>query len=103
MPRLGGLPRRTRGRGSPTDAVGAYLATLDDLAAHDAALARREPETPHAHAARAGLVEVGALQADYALARYGGRQLTDAEHRRALGRWRRLGDRLRRGTLHLPG
>ena len=103
MPRLGGLPRRTRGRGSPTDAVGAYLATLDDLAAHDPVLARREPETPHAHAARAGLVEVGALQADYALARYGGRQLTDSEHRRALGRWRSLRDRLRRGTLHLPG
>ncbi|MDQ4034545.1 MAG: hypothetical protein M3153_01320 [Chloroflexota bacterium] len=102
MPRMGSLPRRGR-RGPPTDAVGAYLAALEELAAHDPAHARRLPETPRAHAARAGLVEVSALQADYALVRYGGRHLTDAEHRRALGRWRRLRDRLRRGTLHLRG
>ncbi|HEX7197069.1 MAG TPA: hypothetical protein VF364_09595, partial [Candidatus Limnocylindria bacterium] len=97
---LGGLPRRVR-RGPPADAVGAYLAALDELAEHDPGRARRAPESPHAHAARAGLTELGALQADYALARYGARHLTDAEHRRALGRWRRLRDRLRRGSLHL--
>ena len=101
MPRIGGLPRRSR-RGSPTDAVGAYLATLDDLAARDPARGRREAESPHAHAARVELAGLGALQADYALARYGDRRLTDAEHRRALARWRRIRDRLRRGALDSP-
>jgi hypothetical protein len=43
---------------------------------------------------RAG-IELDALQADYALSRYGGRPLTAAEHRRALGRWQRLRRRLR--------
>lgn len=95
MPRLGGFPRRVR-RGSPTDAVSAYLATLDDLAARDPHHARGDAESPHAHAARAGIAEVGRLQADYALARYGGRSLTASEHRRAIGRWRRLRDRLPR-------
>ncbi|MEO5986460.1 MAG: DUF4129 domain-containing protein [Candidatus Limnocylindria bacterium] len=95
---------RLRGRGAtgrrrtPTDAVGAYLATLDELAAHDMELARREHETPRRHAVRTGLAELGPLQADYALARYGGRSLTPAEDRRAVGRWRRLRDRLR--NLH---
>ena len=95
MPRLGGLARRARRR-PPTDAVSAYLTTLDDLAAHHPPRARRESESPHAHAARVELADLGSLQADYALARYGGRRLTDAEHRRALGRWRRIRDRLRR-------
>ncbi len=94
MPRLGGLSRRVR-RAAPTDAVSAYLATLDDLAAHDPARARREPESPHAHADRVELADLGRLQADYSLARYGGHRLTDAEHRRAMGRWRRIRDRLR--------
>jgi len=93
-PRIGGLGRRQRA-GTPSDAVAAYLAALDDLAAHDAARARRETESPHAHAARVGIGEVSILQADYALARYGQRRLTDAEHRRAVGRWRRLRFRLR--------
>ena len=97
MPRLGGFVRPRR-RGAPTDAVGAYLAALDELAVHDPARAHRDAESPHAHASRVGLAEVGTLQADYALARYGGRRLTDAEHRRALGRWRRLRARLRSGT-----
>jgi hypothetical protein len=39
--------------------------------------------------------ELDALQADYALDRYGNRRLTDAEHRRAIGRWQRLRSRLR--------
>jgi hypothetical protein len=76
---------------APTDAVSAYLAALTDLAARDPAAARGEHETPRGHARRvqAG-TELGALQADYALARYGERTLTDAEHRRAISRWRRL-------------
>ena len=94
MPRIGGLARRGR-RETPTDAVSAYLATLDDLAAHDPARARHEAESPHAHAARVELPDLGTLQADYALARYGDRHLTDAEHRRALARWRRIRARLR--------
>ena len=96
MPRLGGFARRARQR-PPTDAVGAYLATLEDLAAHDPPRARRESESPHAHAARVELVDLGPLQADYALARYGGRRLTGAEGRRAIGRWRRIRHRLRGG------
>jgi hypothetical protein len=94
MPRLGDVIRRRR-RGPPTDAVSAYLAALDELAS-DATLARREPESPHAHAARTGIAELGSLQADYALARYGDRRLTDAENRRGVRRWRRLRDRLHR-------
>ena len=94
VPRLGGFRRRIR-RGPPTDAVNAYLATLDDLATLDPARERRDAETPHAHAARVELADLGLLQADYALARYGDRRLTDAEHRRAVGRWRRIRDRLR--------
>ena len=80
----------------PTDAVTAYLASLDDLAAHDPGSAHGEHETPRAHARRvqAG-TELDALQADYALDRYGNRPLTDAEHRRAIGRWQRLRSRLR--------
>ena len=97
MPRIGGIARGGR-RGPPTDAVGAYLASLDDLAAHDPARGRRESESPHAHAARVELSDLGRLQADYALARYGGRRLTSAEDTRALGRWRRIRDRLRRGA-----
>jgi hypothetical protein len=94
-------PQRPRPSGilpiRATDAVTAYLASLEELAAHDAADGRAEHETPRAHATRvAGGSELGALQADYALARYGGRSLSDAEHRRAIGRWQRLRDRLRR-------
>lgn len=89
------LPR-LRPRPEPHDAVGAYLATLDDLAA-DPATARADAETPRTHARRVGLgLELDALQADYALARYGQRDLTAAEHRRAIDRRRRLRDRLRR-------
>jgi hypothetical protein len=88
-------PRRPRRQGRtwtrPYDAVTAYLAALRDLAAGDPSAARGEHETPRAHAARVSAgPELAALQADYALARYGGRALTDAEHRRAIGRWQRL-------------
>jgi hypothetical protein len=89
------LPRRVR-RGEPRDAVTAYLAALDDVAAADPSAARAEAETPRAHARRVAVgSELVALQADYALARYAQRDLTPAEHRRALGRRRRLRDRLR--------
>ncbi len=90
------LPRRERKErqsrtSAPNDAVTAYLASLDELAARDSAAARAEHETPRAHARRVRIgTELDALQADYALARYGNRELTDAEHRRALARWRRL-------------
>lgn len=96
MPKLGDVLRRRR-RGPPTDAVSAYLAALTELAS-DPTLARREPESPHAHAVRTGIAELGPLQADYSLARYGERRLTDAENRRGVGRWRRLRERLRRGA-----
>ena len=80
------------------DAVSAYLASLDELAAHRPDAARGEHETPRAHARRVSAgTELDILQADYALARYGGRILTDAEHRRAIGRWQRLRRRLRSG------
>lgn len=88
--------RARQRRGDPTDAVGAYLAALDDLAAQAPAVARAEHETPRAHAGRVRLgIELDALQADYGLARYAGRDLSDAEHRRAIGRWQRLRERLR--------
>lgn len=83
-------------RPTPSDAVGAYLAALDDVAALAPQDARAESETPRAHARRVRLgLELDALQADYGLARYGRRTLTDAEHRRAIGRWQRLRRRLR--------
>ena len=92
VPRLG--LRRARRATAPHDAVTAYLAALDDLEARAPQEARREEESPRAHAGRVAIPEIGGLQADYALARYGRRRLTDAEHRRALGRWRRLRERL---------
>jgi hypothetical protein len=96
LPRLGA--RRRRRTGPPNDAVRAYLAALADLGAHAPSQARRDAESPRAHAVRVGIPEIGGLQADYALARYGRRRLTDAEHRRALGRWRRLRHRLHRSS-----
>jgi Domain of unknown function (DUF4129) len=79
----------------PRDAVTAYLASLADLAERDPDRARADYETPRAHARRVSAgTALAALQADYALARYGGRSLTDAENRRAIGRWQRLRRRL---------
>jgi len=73
------------------DAVTAYLAALAELAGRDDSLGRAEHETPRAHARRIAVgTDLDALQADYALARYGGRRLTAAEDRRAIRRWRRL-------------
>jgi hypothetical protein len=88
--------RAPRGEVRATDAVTAYLAALDDLERWRPAEARAESETPRAHARRIAIgPELAALQAGYALARYGGRPLSGAEHRRALGRWGRLRRRLR--------
>ena len=83
-------------RGDPTDAVGAYLAALEDVATQEPTEARAEHETPRVHAGRVRLgFELDALQADYSLARYAGRTLSEAENRRAIGRWQRLRARLR--------
>lgn len=98
LPRRAPAPRRPRL--APRDAVGAYLATLDDIAARDPGRARRDAESPRSHARRiAAGADLVALQADYSLARYGGRHLSGAEHRRAIGRWRRLRDSLRAGGM----
>jgi Domain of unknown function (DUF4129) len=95
--------RRWRWRRSPapTDAVAAYRALDADLARLPAV--RRDPaETPGEHArrlratGRAGLA-LDLLAADYALARFGDRPLSGAEHQRAVARWRSLRSRLRAG------
>jgi len=97
------LPRRPRRKAvrhpEPRDAVAAYLALLRGLGEVPEA-ARVESETPAGHALRirptaAGGLPLDLLAADYELARYGGRALTPAEHRRALARSRRLLSRLR--------
>ncbi len=93
MPRMRAWRRRVMA--PPHDAVTAYLAALDDLECWDPPRARGRHETPRAHARRVSAPGIGALQADYALARYGARSLSEAEHRRALGRWQRLRRRLR--------
>jgi len=78
----------------PRDAVDAYLRLLRDLESRPTV--RREPaETPAAHAARlrtegAADLSLDLLAADYALARFGGVELSAAEELRAVGRWRRL-------------
>ena len=93
--------RRTprRRRSAPVDAVSAYLALDEDLSG-DRALERRPAETPAEHARRiraAGRRELAMdlLAADYSLARFAGVRLSDAEDRRAVGRWRALRVRLR--------
>ena len=93
--------RAGRRRSTPVDAVGAYLALIDDLASRPA-VQRDGAETPGEHARRlrragwAGL-SLELLAADYALARYGGIALSEAEDRRAIDRWRRLRLDLGRG------
>ena len=66
--------------GPPHDAVTAYLAALT-ISPAAIPPTRGQSANPRSHARR---VDAGpaltALQADYALARYGGRSLTDAEH-----------------------
>jgi hypothetical protein len=106
LPRDGiriGLPRFTRRprarHAPPRDAVGAYLALLDEIRDVPPA-ARTEMETPAAHAKRlrragTGNLQLDLLAADYELVRYADRRLRAAEHRRALSRWRSVARRLR--------
>ncbi|MHB8460078.1 MAG: DUF4129 domain-containing protein [Candidatus Limnocylindrales bacterium] len=86
--------RRSERPDLPADAVGAYLAALATLGA-DPTTRRGRGETPADHARRlradgAGGRALDLLAADYALIRFGGRGLSAVEHRRALGRWRRI-------------
>lgn len=92
-------PRRRRRAlfgSEPRDAVSAYLALLHDLRSTPSG--RGITETPGEHARRVGRSGPGLrtraalpfLAADYVLARYGGRRLTDRENARAIERWRRL-------------
>jgi hypothetical protein len=84
---------------SPADAVEAYVQLQRDLARYPD-LERRESESPGAHAARIGGGAVPAaplalLVADFELAVYGSRTLSRHEHRRGVGRWRRIRRALR--------
>jgi multisubunit Na+/H+ antiporter MnhC subunit len=95
-----GRRRNRRRRREPRDATAAYVALMADLERHRSV--RRDPaETPAEHASRlraedrAGLM-LDLLAADYALVRYGGKELSPREHDRALGRWRSLRRRLTR-------
>jgi hypothetical protein len=97
--RTPGRRRGRRKRPAPVDAVGAYLALDEELAAQPD-LARQPSETPSEHARRvraSGRRELALdlLAADYALARFGGISLSPGEDRRAVGRWRALRIRLR--------
>jgi hypothetical protein len=78
----------------PSGAVDAYVRLLADLESRPS-VRRDAAETPAAHAARLRAqggadLSLDLLAADYALARFGGVDLTPAEDRRAVGRWRRL-------------
>ena len=98
MPRSG---RRARRRHDPTGAAGAYVALLDELEGRST-VAREAAESPAEHARRLRQAGIGAigldlLAADYELERFGDRELTPGETRRALARWRRLRVSLGRG------
>lgn len=93
--RRAGRRRRLFGRRRPTpvDAVTAYRALDADLRA--TGLRRLPEETPAEHARRlrrrgASGLSLDLLAADYALVRFGGMTLSDAENRRAVERWRVL-------------
>jgi hypothetical protein len=91
---------RTRPARAGGDPASAYLQALDALR-RDGRWPRAETETPAAHVARARaeglhLPALGRLASAYQLVRYGGRDLTDAEARRALPRLLVLRARLRR-------
>jgi hypothetical protein len=82
----------------PTDAVSAYRALIADLADRNG-VRRDDWETPHEHAERLrrerqGALPLNLLAADYALAEFGGVDLTPTENRRAVNRWRSLRRRL---------
>jgi hypothetical protein len=77
----------------PRTASEAYVASLEILAQHPD-YARGASETPAEHADRIRVTTIGLpvsrLAADYALAEFGRRALSPAEHRRAVERWRRV-------------
>ena len=86
------------GRPTPTDAVTAYRALLEELSSR-AGVWREPGETPAEHAARLRRAGIGALSldllaADYGLARFGGVRLSAAEDRRGVRRWSLLRRRL---------
>lgn len=90
--------RRLVRRGRPTDAVTAYLSALRAIEP-DEDLRREPSETPAEHAHRlhgegVGTLELDLLAADFELARWGGRRLSPAEDRRALGRLERFRGRM---------
>jgi len=97
-------PRATRRRrrlGAPRDAVSAYVAAMAQLDAHPE-LARGPSETPAAHAHRlrpqtgARGLDIARLAAAYQLARYGARSITRLENVRAVKRFQRIRQSLRR-------
>jgi Domain of unknown function (DUF4129) len=103
---LGDRLRRLVRRGRPGDAVAAYVAVLRALEP-DEELRRDPAETPAAHARRlrqrgVGTLELDLLAADFELARWGGRQLSRAEDRRAVGRWDRLRERFAARSVERP-
>jgi hypothetical protein len=92
-----------RRRPEPRDAATAYIALIEDIRPVEA-VRRGRAETPAAHARRLRLtghagLELQLLAADYALARFGARALSEREDRRAIGRWRRLRAALGPATL----
>jgi hypothetical protein len=84
------------------DAVTAYVTAVETLAGHPP-FARAAAETPAEHSLRVrkaempGSPEFSRLAADYQLARYGERQISPREDRRALSRLDRLRRLLRSG------
>lgn len=92
-PRRSWRPRLGR-RPAPARAAAAYVALVEDLREHRT-LRRDAGETPAEHAARLratgrGSLSLDLLAADYELDRYAGRNLSEVEHGRAVGRWRAL-------------
>ena len=93
-------PPAARARPRAGDPASAYLQALEALR-RDGRWPRAGSETPAAHVARARadgleLPALGRLASAYQLVRYGGRDLTGAEARRAMPRLRALRARLRR-------
>lgn len=93
--------RRHQPRGEPGSATEAYLRLVDELAGRWT-VERRAAETPNEHARRlredgesgTDALALELLAADYGLATFGGRAISEREHRRAIERWRRLRARL---------
>ena len=93
----------------PRTAVEAYLALVEEI--HDVPDVRRKAaETPAEHARRIRLDQLSAdegiglelLAADYGLAAFGRRSISDRETRRAIGRWRTLRRLLRTRIADAP-